>query len=372
VDIELSQLQLGSAFLSLNTVSAGTYGGVRLTFSNPELEIVLADGSLQQLGGVNLPLSPATVTPAFASSLSVAANSHVSFLVDFNVPESIQSPSGMVTGISPVVSLAQLPASGAQVIEKLQDTTGQVSGVSKSRPTGSFTLPDAMTGVALADIQFDGTTDFDEGLEGVIFQVNATSQFVLLVNGERNLSTLASGNFITINADPGRVVYGLESTDLPVNSSAFASGSDLLAGQTVDIEVTLDSLVMSDTGCADVTDNCSASADNVKLKKSTLTAQVTGTSAPNFTLVNLPILFGSLSIFRPISADCQSCAAGLLTVVTSDRTEFENAPGGLSALQVRDNVTARGFLIKNGLVGPGPLPAGSPQLVAAKVRRLTP
>jgi hypothetical protein len=414
VDIDLNQLQLGSAFLSLKSVTAGTYGGVRLTFSNPQLEIMLADGSVEELEGANLPLSPAAVTPSFASALTVAANSSVSFLIDFNVLDSIQSSSGAVTGISPDVSLALLPVPGAQAIEDLPDTTGQTSSVSKSCPTGSLTLTDSMTGLAIANIQFDGTTEFDggltcetladnqtaeadvqlqstsqgpqffaaeielvgdaedEGLEGVVFRVASTSQFVLLVNSERNLAGLSSGSFVTIDADPARVVYGLDSTDLAVSSDDFASGADLFVGQTVDVEVTPGSLVTADTGCADFPNNCTASAEKVRLKKSTLTALVTGTSDPNFTLINLPILFGSLDRFRQLSADCQSCSVGSMTVVTSDQTEFENATGGFSALQVGDNVTVRGFIVKDGFAGPGPPGSGSPQLVAAKVRRLTP
>jgi len=415
VDIELNQLQLESAFLSLKTVAAGTYGGVRLTFSNPQLKVLLADGSVQELEGLDLPLSPTSVTPTFATGLNVAANSNVSFLVDFNVLDSIQSSSGAVTGISPVVSLAQLPASGTQPIEELEDTVGQISNLSTSCPAGSFTLTGATTGLAIASVQFDGTSEFDagltcetlandqvveadielqsstsqsarffakkiellseagdEGLEGIVFQVNSTSQFVLLVNEEHNLTSLTSGDFVTVDADPTRAVFGIESTDLAVGSSAFDSGADLFVGQTVDVAITPASLVRADAGCATVADNCSASAGALRLKKSTLTAQVAGTSQPNFTLVNLPVLFGSLDIFRPLSADCQSCSAGSMTAVTSDKTEFENAAGGFSALQVGDNVTVRGFIIKNGFVGPGPIPAGFPQLVAAKVRRLTP
>ena len=212
----------------------------------------------------------------------------------------------------------------------------------------------------------------DEGLEGVVFQVNSTGQFVLMVSDEHNLSSLSSGDFVTVNADPAEAVFGIESTDLAVSSSAFASGADLLAGQTLDVTITPGSLVMADAGCATLADACSASATALRLKKSVLTAQVSGTSVPNFTLTSLPSLFGSFTFFRPLSAGCQSCAVGSMTVVTSDQTQFEDGLAGLSSLQVGDTVTMRGILIKDGLLGPGPIPAGSPQLIAAKVRRLTP
>ena len=417
VDIELNQLQLASAFLSLTKVSAGTYGGVRLTFSNPQLEILLADGTLQELAGADLPLSPTEVTTAFANALNVATGGKASFLVDVSVRDSIQTSAGAVTGISPVVSLVQLPAAETQPVEELDDTTGQVGSLSKSCPAGSFTLTDSMTGLAIAGVRFDSTTGFDEsltcdtladnqvveadielrsptqqtgqffakriallsesgdqGLEGVIFQVNSASQFVLLVNQEQNLTSLTAGNFVTINADPTKVVFRMESTDLPVDSSSFASGADLFAGQTVDVGITPDSLVTADAGCADVSDVCTASALTLRLKKSTLTARVAGVIDPNITLDTLPSLFGSFSTsnLRPLSAGCQSCALGSISVVTSDLTEFEDAANGLSSLQVGDTVTVRGLLIKNGFAGPGPVPVGLPQLVAAKVRRLSP
>ena len=422
VDIALDQLQLASAFLSLTNVSAGTYGGVRLTFSNPQLKLLLADGAVQELEGADLPLSPTTVTPAFANALNVATGAKASFLIDINVQDSIQTSQGVVTGIAPVVSLVQLSGTATQPVEVLTDTTGAVSSLSKTCPTGKFTLTDSMTGLAVASVQFDSTTAFDEGLtcdtladnqvveadielrsptqqtaqffakkidllsesgdeglEGVVFQVNTPtqpaniSQFVLLVNHEQNLSSLTAGNFVTINADPTKVVFSIETTNLLVDSSAFASGADLFAGQTVDVAITSGSLVTADAGCANVSDNCTASAATLRLKKSTMTARVGGITAPNLTVDTLPSLFGSFSVstFRPLSADCQSCALESITVVTSGQTEFEDALGGFSAIQVGDNVTVRGLLIKNGFTGPGPVPLGSPQLVAAKVRRLT-
>jgi hypothetical protein len=319
--------------------------------------------------------------------------------------------------------LVQLSGTATQPVEELADTTGQVSSLSKSCPAGSFTLTDSMTGLAIAGVRFDSTTGFDEGLtcdtladnqvveadielrsptqqtgqffakkidllsesgdqglEGVVFQVKEPiqpadiSQFVLLVNQEQNLSSLTAGDFVTINADPTKVVFRIESTDLPVDSSAFASGADLFAGQTVDVEITPDSLVTADAGCANVSDVCTASAATLRLKKSTLTARVAGVIDPNLTLDTLPSLFGSFSTsnLRPLSAGCQLCALGSISVVTSDQTEFEDAAGGLTSLQVGDTVTVRGLLIKNGFAGPGPVPVGSPQLVTAKVRRLAP
>lgn len=419
VDIDLNQLQLKSAFLSMQEVNSGTYGGVRLTFANPDLKMLLADGSVRELSGPtgpnSLPLSPTTITMAFASPLSITANSNVSFLIDLNARDSIKTTAGAVTGISPVASVAQLPASGTQPIEDLQETTGLISSLSKSCPSGSITLTDSLTGLAITGIQFDGTTEFATGLncntlannqlvetdvellpstgqsvkffaktielasnvggqvlEGTVFQVNNptqanTSQFVLLVTDAVNLANAASGSFVTVTADLTEVTFDIESTGLTVDPTAFASGADLIAGQTVEVRVTSDVTVPTSVTCANVSDNCTASANTIRLKESTVTAQVTGTLP--FTLGSLPSLFGGTALFRPLSADCQSCAVSSINVVTSDQTVFEN-PGGITGLQIANTVAVRGLLIKNGFAGPNPPGTGSPQLVAARVRVL--
>jgi hypothetical protein len=409
VGIELSHLQLGSAFLSLKSVQAGTYAGVELTFSGPELKLLSASGAVQDLEGTDLPLSPTTVVPTFSSPLTVGDNTNVSLLVDFNVLASIQSAGGDVTGVSPVVSLVQLPASSTQPVRELEDTTGTLSNLSKTCPTGSFTLTDSMTGLPIGDIHFDEDTAFDElscdalvdsqlveanlellsstpqaaefyateiqlvnepgesGMEGVVFQVNSASQFVLMVEAEHNLPSVPAGSFITVNTDPATVQFSIDVGGLSVDTALFASGSDLLAGQTVQVGVTSGSLVVASTGCATVADDCTASADSLKLKKSTFTGLLTLATDPNFTLGQLPSIFGNVSTFRPLSADCQSCTVLSIQVNTSSQTEFEGVTG-VSFIPLNSTVTVRGLLVKDAFTGPGPTSPFSPRLVASKVR----
>ena len=70
VEIELEQLELESAFLNLASIPAGNYpnGGVKLTFSNPELKLLLSDGTVTN--ELKPPLNPATVTPKFPGGLT--------------------------------------------------------------------------------------------------------------------------------------------------------------------------------------------------------------------------------------------------------------------------------------------------------------
>jgi hypothetical protein len=422
VTIEMTRLQLQSAFLSLKSVAAGTYGGVRLTFSNPEIKVMNLDGSVSTLEGVDLPLNPTSVTPTFSGGLTVGADTNFGLLIDLNVLESIQSSGGVITGIAPVVSLTNLPVTVGQTVEELEDTKGRVSNLNKTCPSGSFTLNDSMTGLPIASLRFDSTTEFDDdltceilandqiveadivlrsdsltsvqffakklelanpadepSLEGLIVQVNPFDdannryQLVLLVHEAENISGIGNGAFVTVNINPDTALFRVDADSLPVESSAFASGADLLAGQSVEVDVLSGSVVVGTNNCAAVEDGCVAGAEKIKLKKGSITANVQGTSQPNFTLTTLPSIFGTLTLMRRLSADCENCSIANITVVTSDQTKFEGLPGDFSGLQVGQTVTVRGLLIKNGFLGPGPIGSGSPQLVAGKVRlQMTP
>jgi hypothetical protein len=411
VEIELSQLELESAFLSLRNVETGTYEGVQLMFADPELKLLLADGSVLELESPGLTLDPATVTPRFPTAVTVNDDANIGFLVDFNVADSIQSSGNDVTGISPVVSLVELTATAQQEIEELEDTSGIVSALTMTCPTGSFTLLDSLTGLPISNIQFDETTEFDDltcetladdqiveadielrsptgeaaeffaeeielvnladedGMEGVVFQVNSPTQFVLLVHHEENLLNITSGSLVTISFDSANVEFRMDQDDLPAESSLFASGEDILAGQKLEVDLVEDSLVTATEGCATVEAGCTADADELKLKKGTLTARVASTSATSFTLDQLPSLFGANGTFRPLSADCQACFIGSILVTTSTGTEFEDGLSGVSGLAIGDTITVRGLLFKNGFGGPSPGNFESPEMVARKVRR---
>lgn len=414
VEIELKQLELESAFLGLVSVPPGTYAGVKLTFANPELKILRADGTVAELQAPALPLNPAMVTPTFAGGLSVAADTNFGFLIDFNIFDSIQSDSlGNITGISPMVTLVKLPALAQQEIEELEDVTGKISNLNKTCPTGSFTLIESMTGLPIANIRFDGTTELEDGLtcealandqiieadlelrataslqsaewfaeeielvnppqedelEGLVFQVNSPSAFVLFVQEEEDVPNVPIGSFVTVTLDPG-VQFRIDADDLPI-PSPFASGNDLLAGQTVEVDVKNGSLtVPAGTTCAAIADNCTATAEKIKLKKGSLTARVDTVTGPNFTLKQLPSLFGTSTMPRPLSADCQACFISSVLVSTSSQTEFRDV-ANVTGLNADDLVTVRGLLFKNGFSGPNP-GTGSPQLVARRVRRRTP
>jgi hypothetical protein len=411
VSFEMTQLETQSTFVSLRTVATGSYAGVRLTFSNPKLKMLLPDGTIQELEGVDLPLSPTAVTPTFASGLTVSDKTNFGFTIDFNANDSIQSSNGVVTGISPVVTLVPQTFSTSQPVVKSDDATGALSNVTKTcaSGTGSFTLTDILSGIPTSNVKFDSTTEFDDGatcdtlsngqvveadiellaqdastatffakkieltndvgeksLEGTILEVNTASNFVVMVDHASGIAGLVNGAIVTASFDPLNVTFKVESNDFS-SLPSFASGDDLLAGQKVDLDVV--SSVIGTNNCADVVDACKATVDRVKLKESTFTGGIGQTIVnPDFALVQLPSIFGTAlpQNPRPLSADCQTCLIQTMTVRTAASTEYEDLPSGFSSLLTGSTVTVRGLLFKNTFTGP--FPTGTPLFMAQKVR----
>ncbi|MGH7948105.1 MAG: hypothetical protein ACREQF_02640, partial [Candidatus Binataceae bacterium] len=207
-------------------------------------------------------------------------------------------------------------------------------------------------------------------LEGTVFQVNTASQFVLLVRNQENLSIIPTGSFFTVNFDPLTAVFRIDAGDLPVVATDFDAGSDLLAGQTLKLDVsTSEGFFVAPTGCKTVADLCTVSADGLRLKESTLSGRVAGTADPEFTIDTLPSILGAPPGFlRPLSADCQLCSADSVQVITSSATGFGSGLANVSSLAVNDIVEVRGLLIKSGFTGPGPVSGFPPELLATVVR----
>ncbi len=425
IEVELKQLELESAFLSLVSVPAGVYEGVKLTFADPELKIMLDDGTVQELEApADFAFSQSMVTPTFEGGpLSVTARTNFGFLIDFNFFDSIQSSGNTVVEVSlivggePVVRLVKLPAIAEQEIEELDDVTGQVANLSVScdPPSGTFDLIDAATGVLIPDIRIDDETEFEDDLtcatfandqiveieaelragatletaefvaeeiefvnfpeeddfEGMVFDVNGPSQFVLLVQEVRDIPDVGIGHFVTVNL-PLETEFRIDEDDLPIGGLSFESGDDVMVGQRVEVDVLNGTLVIVPSGCSTI-GVCTAVAEKIKLKDGSLTAQVTAVDIDNltFTLEELPSIFGSAGLPRGISADCLDCSVDSILVRTSSQTEFEDTVENVSDLNFLDIVTVRGLLFKNGFGAPSP-GTGTPELIAGRVRRRAP
>ncbi|MFB3921804.1 MAG: DUF4382 domain-containing protein [Terriglobia bacterium] len=426
LDLDLINLQLGSAFVGSKTVPAGSYAGVRLTISDYSLKLMLPDGTVKEYDNTTLPLSSTGIvsaSPTFTSPLNVTDSANVGFLLDIDVNNSIQATPTAVTGVAPVVNLFELPITASQPILDMPARKGRVTSLTKTctstESSGTFTLTDALTGAALTGIIFDNTTLIGEPtdatdnkditcatfvdnqvvevdilaeanadgsvgyfarqiqlvgaassprLEGTVFQVNTTSEFVLLVTSADNLSTVPTGSFITVSFDPLTAVFRMDAGFLPALVTDFDTGDDLFAGQTLKVDVTAGSVFVADTGCKTIADLCTAGADSLRLKQSTLSGRVAATADPRFTLDTLPSIFGTNSLLRPLTADCQSCSAGTIEVLTSEVTGFGSPLTNVSSLILNDIAEARGLLVKDAFSGPGPVSGSPPLLLASRVR----
>jgi hypothetical protein len=148
IEIDVTQLQALSAFLSTVNVPAGNYSSLSLTFANPQL--VIFNNSDQSIAGTCAVGNVCQLTPTIDNSatvnlssspfpVTVAANSPLGFLIDFHLNTIIQSDLSVNLGAANGVSVSQLKPPSAPTGTPLFGTlVGSVATVSSS--LGQFTL----------------------------------------------------------------------------------------------------------------------------------------------------------------------------------------------------------------------------------------
>jgi len=163
--IDVTQLQAVSAFLSSAQVPPGTYSSLSLTFANPQL--VIYNQSDSSLGNSCAVGSICQLTPAFdnnSSSLSftstpfpitVGATSPLGFAIDFHLNTVIQPDLSVNLGATNGVTISELPS--APTPPQLGSITGTVVTVTPS--TGVFTVQAPWGGSF--DIATTSSTAFD-------------------------------------------------------------------------------------------------------------------------------------------------------------------------------------------------------------------
>ena len=146
IEIDVTQLQALSAFLSTANVPPGSYNALNLTFASPQLVIYnLSDTSLGSTCAVG---SVCQLTPnldsnssslSFTTSpfpLTLSANSAVGLLVDFHLDKVIQSDLSLNLAASNGVTISELPATSPT--PQFGFLTGTVLGTTPS--LNQFTL----------------------------------------------------------------------------------------------------------------------------------------------------------------------------------------------------------------------------------------
>ncbi|MGE5327136.1 MAG: DUF5666 domain-containing protein [Deltaproteobacteria bacterium] len=388
VEVEVENLQVEKAFLGSRSVPAGTYTSLDVTFANPQMTIMndsgaaigsCANGAVCRL---EPPLNPSMVSYSNAPfPLTVMDGQPVGLQLDFNLNQSIQSD----LSVTPVISFKQLQrhrdeGENEDEMEGIDDVSGKITAVDSAHNTitladnhsgQTFTITvnnntafrgfmeegmaNAFSSLAVGQVVEvdliltpDGTfvarnvtlkvrDDQQEGeLGGKVVAVDSPTEFKVVVLERSGEDGIAFGSVVTVTiADGATFRIDADGINLP-SSVMFQSSADLVVGQRVQLDVP-----PASTGT-------SVTTTSVTLHRSQVTANVAGVSDPNFTLNNLPGIFGAAN--PPITQ---------IDVQTSSQTQFENVTG-VSGLASGDKVSARGLLFRT---------AGNPLMIADHVTK---
>lgn len=146
VQIDVTQLQALSAFLSTASVPGGQYDSMSLTFANPQ--IVIYNGADTSLSNCAVG-SVCSITPSVDGSATVSlttapfpvtlsAGSPLGFLIDFHLNNVIQPDLSVNLGASEGVTVSELPPVPAPTPPQFGFLTGTVQSVNGA--DDSFTL----------------------------------------------------------------------------------------------------------------------------------------------------------------------------------------------------------------------------------------
>ncbi len=149
IEVDVTQLQALSAFLSTANVAAGIYNSLNLTFANPEL--VIYNQSDSSLGSTCAVGSVCQLTPTLASSSSslsissspfpvtISSGSPLGFAIHFHLNTVIQSDLSVNLSVANGVTASELPP--VPTPQQFGSLTGTVETVSAN--SNQFTLQTA-------------------------------------------------------------------------------------------------------------------------------------------------------------------------------------------------------------------------------------
>lgn len=145
------------------------------------------------------------------------------------------------------------------------------------------------------------------------------------------------GDVVRMNFEAG-TIFDIDDMDMPVSGMSFAAASDMLVGQTVQIEPT--STLVPGTPPQ-------LNTNHMRLMKAWITAKVASkVDASTFTVNNLAGMFAASGIT-------------VMKIATSTQTTFD-AVSGAPALNVGDTVSVRGPMF---------MASGAVTIVASKVQK---
>jgi hypothetical protein len=413
IEVDITQLQAISAFLSAANVPAQTYKSLTVVFANPQLVIFNAsDSSIASTCAIGsvcqlTPTLDDSGTVTFTSTpfpVDIAPNSQLDFLLDFHLNNVIQSDLSVNLGASYGVTVNELPSQHPQ----FGFLVGTVANVSMSNHDFSLITPDGRT----FTIDVNSSTAFDDFpssdcstgsiaclVSGQVVQVQVASieaNRVLLASSITFLQAagqqMVEGSIIGLSTSGGTTTMTLILHRTPFNSGnlplggeaqvaigssatfsadlngftlpaglAFTGASDLVVGQEVTVQVAAGSLTTSSGsggfGMSGPSPSVSFTTDSVELEPSQITGNITAvaSSTSSFTLSVPPSMF-----FGQLSSGTSTSST--INVDTTSQTSYFNLnPDSFSGLAQNDMVSVQGWLF------PPASGASSPTMAAEKV-----
>jgi Domain of unknown function (DUF5666) len=387
-DIEVSRLEVETAFLNATKAPSGTYSSLTVTFGKPEITILNNSGAPLSgcLAGRVCELKPALLQTSVTYSgspfpLTINSTTPVGLVLDLDLMKSIQGD----LSVNPAITLTQISVpSGSDHSQDIDDTEGEVTAVNATQ--NQFTVQVGGSAGRSITVNVDARTlfeDFDEAgltnaissisvgqvvevdaalrndgslvakqveledgeeskegsVDGLLVSINSPIQFTIIITDEtRDTPGLEIGNSVLVTIQDG-VAFDIDEEDLAVPPGfRFATSADLMPGQRVSVHP-----VTAPAGSP-----LSLTADHVRLDASHLTARIQSIADNDFVVDNLPSLFSSA--VPPITS---------IEVRTSSATDFENVPNSFG-LAAGDTVSMAGLLFKTDT---------RPLLMADKIRK---
>ena len=377
VRLELTSLQITTDMIRFaqNSIPAGTYTSVDLTFANPEIKFRdETTGNIVELEGTQLPLQTSSVT--INVSFSIAQGQITALLFDFDLRALVVTDAGgNITGIDPTgnITISLVDVAGDQ--GEFEDEVGRVVSVNSTNQTFVFEpfsscqqvtittdtatvfedfapLANAFASLQTnqivevdADLRVDGTilaekVEFEDDamedeLEGLIVSLTRNtgpsqdSFDLVLFDVAPCAATLPADDIFTVNVPTdGSVRFRIDEDDLSVDPALFDGPEDLEVGQKVDVDPAVADL-------STITSATPITAEKIKLEDQTIRGTVNGSpAAPNFELSP-----GSSLFTDPDNS---------ITVRTSSVTEFDDSlPLDVASLLVNQAVRVKGLLFRD-------------------------
>jgi hypothetical protein len=400
VEIDVTQLQAISAFLNTANVPAAIYNSLTLTFGSPQLVIFNAsDSAIASTCPLNTvckltPQIDNSATLTFSSTpfpVTVTANTPLGFLLDFHLNQVIQPDLSVNLGVVNGVTVNELPSTppvgpppfgflygtvenvnASQNQFTIQTAWGMTFTVDVNSSTNYQNFPTSVCSadtfsclasgqvvqVQVASVQADGTL-----LAGTVSYIQAANQQVVegniinlstasgnsvmtvLVHWSPNASTLPFGGIATVTV-PSTTKFSVDSGNFTIPSGlSFASASDLLVGQQVQVSVASGTLSTSNGQSPWAPPTVSFTASSLELEPSQITGTITAinSSDSNFTLTTFPNFFPWWS-----NSNWSTWTSTQITVQTTSQTAYQGLTSdSFSGLAVNNVVSVRGWLFSS-------------------------